>query len=146
MDETEALKLAFRSDPALSRREKRSARTRPRASLALRILLSLMATPFLATSLTVSIYIYTSRYEPPDALRHLIALTGCAAAAKIGMTPTYLGEMGYHARNDADGDGVACGSLRPAALLPIVGDRFDEVASATDGSILTQGGTKFVTP
>lgn len=146
MDQTEALKLAFRDHPGPPRRKKRPARTRGKAFTPLHILSSLLACPLLAVSLTVSIYIYTSPYEPPDALRHLIALTGCAAAAKVGVATASLGEMGYHLRNDADGDGVACGSFRAAAALLLEDDRFDEVAFATDGSVRAQGGATFVLP
>ena len=113
----------------MSRRQIRAARTRARALSPVRILVQLLLVPVVTVALTVSIYIRTSPYEAPDALRHLLAMGGCDVAAKLNLVPNYRGEVGYHARNDADGDGVACGSAiasvapqapaRPAELAPV---------------------------
>lgn len=37
----------------------------------------------------------------------------CAAARAAGVAPLYLGQPGYRAPLDADGDGVACEPYRP---------------------------------
>ena len=37
----------------------------------------------------------------------------CAAARAAGVAPLYLGQAGYRAPLDADGDGVACEPYRP---------------------------------
>jgi len=39
---------------------------------------------------------------------HLVALAGCDAARSVGLGPMRKGELGYHQRNDPDGDGIAC--------------------------------------
>ena len=127
MTETDALKIALRGPPSAakpSRWERRAARARGPVFSLRRVLLSLLAIPVIATSVAISIYIRTSPYEPPDALRHLIAKSGCEAAFRVGLAPARVGEMGYHARNDLDGDGVACGSglvAEAAAEVPVRG-------------------------
>ena len=133
MDEQDALRQAFRGDAKpvkpLTRRQMRAARTRARALSPVRILVQLLLVPIVTVALTVSIYIRTSPYEAPDALRHLLAMGGCDVAARLNLVPSYRGEVGYHTRNDVDGDGVACGSAlasiaphmpaRPAQLAPV---------------------------
>ena len=111
MDDTDALKQAFRGDAApLTRRQRRAARTRARALSPTRILVQLLMVPIVTVALTVSIYIRTSPFEPPDGLRHLLAMGGCDVAAKLNISPSFRGDVGYHPRNDPDGDGIACGS------------------------------------
>jgi hypothetical protein len=155
MDKSEALKSAFRTNATLSKRERRAARTRARALSPVRIILSLMSVPVVATGLTVSIYIRTSPYEPPDALRHLIAMSGCDAAAKVGVAPALRGQLGYHPRNDDDGDGVACGSIWSDARPEVAGDfeTVPELAQLPDGTVAAAtpavrsvGGAKFLRP
>lgn len=68
----------------------------------------LCAIPLVALSVSVSLYIRTSPYRPTEALLHLVAMAGCPAAAAVGVAGARAGEPGYHARNDPDGDGVAC--------------------------------------
>lgn len=111
-----ALKTAFREIPstAILRRYERADRTRREALSPSRILLSIVTVPVLTVGLTVSIFVMTSDYDRRDALRHLIALAGCEPAAKIGMTDMTRGEVGYHPRNDPDGDGLSCDTGRAA--------------------------------
>ena len=145
MDQTESLKSALRQEKRLSKRHRRAARTRARALSPVRIMLQLLAVPIVAAGLTVSIYIRTSPYEPPDALRHLIALSGCSGAAKVGVAPAYRGELGYHPRNDVDGDGVACGSVwSDSARVAVEAGGL----TAMDGgqSARDAGGAKFLRP
>ncbi|MCV2873736.1 excalibur calcium-binding domain-containing protein [Defluviimonas sp. WL0050] len=94
-------------------------------------LAKLMAIPVIAVATAVSIYIRTSPYPPAEALAHLIARAGCPAAAAIGLAGARMGELGYHDRNDPDGDGIACAP-----------------ATAADGQVTVTkaGGAKFVRP
>lgn len=95
------------------RRDRRIARAeaqRRRALSPIRILFRLSAIPFLAAAIAISVYIRTSDYDPTDALRHLIALAGCEAAASVQLAPAFRDGLGYHPRNDRDGDGIACAS------------------------------------
>jgi len=73
-----------------------------------RIVMLLLSLPVIACSVGVSVYVRTSPYEPEAALQHLVAMWGCDAARSVGLGPTSLGNPGYHLRNDADGDGIAC--------------------------------------
>ena len=144
MDQYDALKSALRGPPKAakpSRRERRAARVRARGPVfSLRkVVLSLMTIPVIAASLTISIYIRTSPYEPAEALRHLIAKTGCEAAFRVGLAPARRGEMGYHERNDLDGDGVACGS-------GVVADAGPSGGPAGEPSVRSVGGAKFLRP
>lgn len=82
--------------------------TRRRALSPVRILTQLVAIPGIALAVGVSIVIRTSDHAPIDALRELVALAGCGAAAAVNLAPAGKGRLGYHARNDRDGDGVAC--------------------------------------
>lgn len=108
MSQTDDLRRAMRHDPPLSRREIRAAQTRARILSPARILLSLLKLPVVAGSVAVSLYFYTSPFDPPQALAHLVARASCDAAASVNLAPALRGGLGYHARNDADGNGVAC--------------------------------------
>lgn len=108
MTKFDDLRRAMRDELPQSRREIRAARTRARALSPARILMSLLSLPIVAGGVGVSLYVRTSPYEAPDALAHLVARTGCDAARSIGLAPAFRGELGYHAKNDSDGDGVAC--------------------------------------
>lgn len=147
MTQTDALRLAFRDPPKppASRREQRALRTKAQALSPVRILLSLALAPVVAAGLTVSIFVRTSEYEAPDALRHLIALAGCNSAAKLNMTDIPRGAVGYHPRNDADGDGISCESGRVLASAETA-----EVSSpqAVPMTVTTRsvGGAKFLRP
>lgn len=109
-------------DKANRRAAKRAARadeTRRKALSPWRILLRVLGIPILVCGLTASIFIRTSDYPPPDALRHLIALTGCDAALAVGVAPAREGQLGYHAKNDPDGDGIACDMPGVGRSLPV---------------------------
>ncbi|SDC46234.1 Excalibur calcium-binding domain-containing protein [Ruegeria marina] len=75
----------------------------------------LASIPVLACITAVGIYIRTSPFEPELSLRHLAALAGCDAAQAMGLAPARSGEPGYHARNDADLDGIACAAAPEVA-------------------------------
>ncbi|MFT4959011.1 MAG: hypothetical protein ACI92Z_000083 [Paracoccaceae bacterium] len=125
----------------------RAAGLRARTLSPWRIGLKLLSIPVLAVSVAVSIYIRTSPYEPEQALAHLIARANCDAARSIGLAPAYRGGLGYHARNDADGDGVACEMNRPFKAAPMVqGMKLTKVEPAAAPSVRMVGGAKFVKP
>ena len=119
--------------------EKRRGRGRRRPGLAgflSSAILKLMAIPVVALGTAVSVYIRTSPYPPSQALAHLVARAGCPAAAAIGLAGARAGEVGYHARNDPDGDGIACAPAS-APEGPIAPHQVTETKA---------GGAKFVRP
>ena len=102
-------------------------------------ILKIAAIPFIATSVALSLYVRTSPYQPTEALIHLIAMGGCPAAAYFGLSDMREGELGYHPRNDPDGDGIAC-------TLPNALGR-DPSGAETDPNVTRKaGGAKFVRP
>ncbi|MCV2887918.1 excalibur calcium-binding domain-containing protein [Ruegeria aquimaris] len=129
--------LAEPAQRAPSRRQKRAVRTRARALSPLRIVMLLASIPVLTATTALGVFIRTSPYEPELALRHLAALAGCEVAHRVGLAPSHVGGPGYHARNDADLDGIACDALPDlAAMIP-----------ARDAPPRQQPGTaKFVRP
>lgn len=145
MSDDTNLRQALRGPAKLSRRERRAIVTRAKALSPLRILLQVLLVPVVTVALTVSIYIRTSPYERTDALRHLAALAGCDTARSMGLAPAYEGQLGYHARNDKDGDGVACGeAVIVSSVLP-------EIPAMSAGAVDDPGthrvsGAKFVKP
>lgn len=114
MSEMDELRRAMCHEPEPSRRERRAAHTRAEALSLQRIGMSLLSFPFVAVTVAVLIYIFTSPYRPTEALAHLIARIDCDAAQSMGLAPAYRGRPGYHLRNDVDGDGVACETVVPA--------------------------------
>jgi len=119
MSDDDPLKQAFRA-PALSRRDIRAMRTRAQALSPVRILIQVLLLPVVTLAVTISIYTRTSPYERVDALRHLAAMAGCDTAQAMDLAPAFKGQIGYHARNDPDGDGIACGSVVVAAAQPVM--------------------------
>lgn len=95
----------------------------------------ILGIPIVAAGIATSVYIRTSSYPPSDALRHLIARAGCKAAEAVALAPAYRGQIGYHARNDVNGDGVACQGHGFAAAEP-----------TPDGGSRRSGGAKFLRP
>ena len=153
MADLNALNAAFREDPkagrsdgTASRRELRAMRTRAQALSPLRILSQVLLVPVVTIAMTVSIYTRISPYERTDALRHLAALAGCDTAASMGLAPAFEGGLGYHVRNDPDGNGIACESAafaaRPAAPVPPAATR----APVSDERANVRGGAKFIRP
>lgn len=100
------------------------------------VIVKLAMIPVVALGVAVSVYIRTSPYPPTEALMHLVARAGCPAAVAIGLAGARKGELGYHARNDIDGNGIACGRATPtqgpALVLPGAGQS------------RTVGGAKFI--
>jgi hypothetical protein len=125
--------------PEPSRRERRAARTLAQALSPWRIGLRLLSIPVFAFLVATSIYIRTSPYEPPLALAHLIARVDCDAAHSVGLAPAYRGGLGYHARNDEDGDGVACEGVG-------LDMAFTTSEPVQQDPARTAGGAKFVKP
>ncbi len=158
MSDMDDLRRALYHDEAPSRREIRAARTRAQALAPGRILMRLLTLPLLALGVALSIYIRTSDYDPPDALAHLMARGGCDAARYVGLAPAYQGGLGYHARNDADGDGVACAALAASdsdagpesvteiATGPVHDEAFGEPVPTRGSGLRMVGGAKFVKP
>lgn len=120
-----------RSERRRDRRHERAMRERRKALSPIRLFLRLVSIPLLVSAITVSIYIRTSPYPRDLAVAHLAAMAGCSVAEKLNLAPAYRGEPGYHARNDLNGDGVACG---------------DEYGAAMTEPQTRAGGAKFVRP
>ena len=149
MSDTKAIRAAlYHQDTTPSKRQLRAARTRAEALSPVRILVSFLTLPLLALSVALSIYVRTSIYDPPDAIAHLVARGGCDAALSIGLAPSYRGGLGYHARNDVDGNGVACDStdILPVEVVenPIISKPV--AIQNTSARIRMTGGAKFVRP
>ncbi len=108
MSNLDGLGRTMRQKHPASRRQMRAARLRARALSPVRIVRLLLSIPILASIVATSLYMRTSPYEPHIALAHLIARFGCDAALSVDLAPAYRGEVGYHARNDEDGNGVTC--------------------------------------
>ncbi len=145
MSEMDDLKRAMHHDRPPSRRELRAARTRAQALSPVRIVFSLLSLPIVALVVALSIYVRISPYEPANALAHLMARSGCDVAASVGLAPAYKGNIGYHVRNDADGDGVSCerAGFGVADTRDVV---FSPPTSEMDAPGRMRGGAKFVKP
>lgn len=137
-----------RAQKRQARRVARAAETRRQALSPMRILLRVAAIPVLATTIGLSVYIRTSDHAPGDALRHLVAMAGCEAAAAVRLAPAAQGQLGYHVRNDADGDGIACGHAAPDLASRIAARAPAPPVDTTLGPADRQmsGGAKFVKP
>ncbi len=53
-------------------------------------------------------YFLTSPWPLIPTFKHLAAFPNCNAARLVGLAPAYMGQPGYWAHNDRDGDGIAC--------------------------------------
>ena len=100
------------------------------------VILKLAAIPVVALAVGLSLFLRTSPYAPAEALLDLVARGGCPAAAAVGLAPARRGALGYHARNDTDGDGIAC-EREPAARVRAI---------PLAGGARRAGGAKFVRP
>ncbi|MES0826360.1 excalibur calcium-binding domain-containing protein [Ruegeria sp. SCP11] len=127
-------------DPDLSRRHKRAEALRKRAVSPVRILLMVLMLPMTTMVIAVGVYLRTSEFEREEALIHLIAMAGCDAVEKLVPGPFVAGEPGYHARNDPDGDGIACGEV---ALVPVQNTLPQQADTPRSRSV---GTAKFVRP
>jgi len=128
-----------------SRRERRAARIREQALSPMRIVMTLASLPLVAGGVALSLYVRTSPYEPSLAVAHLVARVGCDAAASVGLAPAYHGGPGYHARNDADDDGVAC-EVAGFGGEPAQDVVYTAPAPAPKAPARMVGGAKFVKP
>ena len=139
MSEIEALNRAMRDTARLTRRSQRAARTRAKALSPVRLLSLLLSLPVVFVVIALGTYLRTTSYELPEAALHLVALGGCDAAHTLAIGPFYRGQPGYHARLDADDDGIACEPYprRKVVVLP--------QAAPAEGSRMV-GGAKFVRP
>lgn len=130
-----------------TRRQLRAARLRAQALSPVRIVMLLLSFPIMTIGVATSIYIRTSPYEPTDALAHLVARGGCAAASYVGLAPAYHGEIGYHALHDEDGNGVTCENDSQFASVPSVASASlstsDPAPAAHERMV---GGAKFLKP
>ncbi|MCF6233812.1 MAG: excalibur calcium-binding domain-containing protein [Rhodobacteraceae bacterium] len=149
MSETKAIRAAlYYQDKTPSKREIRAARTRAEALSPVRIMVRLLTLPLVALSVALSMYVRTSDYDPPEALAHLVARGGCDAARSVGLAVSYRGGLGYHARNDADGNGVACDSAEVLPVAVVENSVITEPVAIQDTFARTRmtGGAKFVKP
>lgn len=153
MFEKSGIKSALRAEPEPSRRYRRAAENRAWALSPTRIIMTLASLPLVAGSVALSVYVRTSPYEPSRAVAHLVARAGCDAAASVGLAPAYRGGLGYHDRNDADGDGVACDSidlgaepLRDVAYSEPSAPRPSLRTSTQNATRQMVGGAKFIKP
>ena len=106
------------------------------------VVLKLASIPVVAASVALSVYVRTSPYPPTEALMHLIARAGCPSAAAIGLAPARRGALGYHARNDPDGDGIACDAGQRLAV-PVT---LTSPPAADIDRSRNAGGAKFIRP
>ncbi len=103
------------TDPNTPVRRRRAESLRRRALSPVRILIMVLLLPVTTAAIALSVYLRTSKFEQEDAIFHLIALGGCSASEAILPGPYFIGEPGYHRRNDPDGDGAACGNTSQTA-------------------------------
>lgn len=148
MEDMDALRSALCTDPKPTRRERRARATLAYALSPRRILMQVLLLPVAIVAIAISVYVRTSPYDGGDALRHLAALAGCDTALSMGLAPAMQGEIGYHARNDSDGDGIACAEYASAALMPpTAGPRPARPPQAdADPDTRRIGGAKFLRP
>ena len=130
--------------PRSRQRHRRAEALRRKALSPVRILTMILALPITIACISFGVYMRTSPYEPDEALLHIVALAGCDAARAVGVAPSYRGMVGYHTRNDPDGDGVACDEPRPvAAGTPAASAAKAPVRQVKERTV---GGAKFVRP
>lgn len=128
-----------------ARRIARAEETRRKALSPARILLRIAGIPLLTCAIAVSVYLRTSDYPREDAMRHLWALGGCDMALSVGLAPAYQEGLGYHARNDPDGDGIACDHLQSSVTV-LGPSEPAQTAPVTPPGRMSEGGAKFLRP
>ena len=99
-------------------RHRRADALRKRALSPIRITFMVLMLPATTAAIAISVYLRTSEFESHDALLHLIAMSGCKFAEALVPGPYLDGQPGYHARNDVDGNGVACEATVPRLGAP----------------------------
>lgn len=149
MSEEQSIRLALQDHCVADRRAARAARTRAHALSPVRIMTSVLLVPVVTVGVAFSLYVRTSPYERVDAMRHLAALAGCETALSMGLAPALKGQIGYHPRNDPDGDGVACGGVQAAVVsdlsaLPV--QLPAQSPTQAPGEVTASSGAKFLRP
>ncbi|MGV6805618.1 MAG: excalibur calcium-binding domain-containing protein [Ruegeria sp.] len=134
------------ADPRLARRQRKADALRRRALSPFRILLMVLALPLTTGVIALGVYMRTSDLERTEALMHLVALAGCDAARTVGLGPMREGQLGYHKRNDPDGDGVACETRLQASPRGAVPVRSATPAQSSAPKVRAVGNAKFVRP
>ncbi|MBO9445505.1 excalibur calcium-binding domain-containing protein [Ruegeria sp. R14_0] len=129
-----------------SARHRRADAQRRRALSPVRIILMLLMLPATTAAIAVGVYLRTSEFESHEALLHLIAMVSCDTAGSLVPGPYREGEPGYHARNDLDGDGVACGTIAPVAATPQSAEAPQSPQPAEAQQSRQLGTAKFVRP
>jgi len=105
-----------------------------------------LSLPVTVAGIALGVYLRTSEYDRTGAMMHLWALAGCEAAQSVGLGPMRRGQLGYHTRNDPDGDGIACETgpvYRPQGVVPVQSAR---PAPEQDQARRRVGTAKFVRP
>ncbi|MFQ6547704.1 excalibur calcium-binding domain-containing protein [Aestuariibius sp. 2305UL40-4] len=99
------------------RRSARAERELAKTFSPVNLLIRIIFLPLTVALVAFGVYLRTSPYSPAEAALHLVPLAGCEAAKKFGLAPAQRGGLGYHSKNDPDGDGIACdaGVLRVTA-------------------------------
>ncbi|WP_170466972.1 excalibur calcium-binding domain-containing protein [Ruegeria arenilitoris] len=129
-----------------SARHRRADALRRRALSPVRIVLMVLMLPATTAAITVAVYLRTSEFESHEALLHLIAMVSCDTAGSLIPGPYRKGEPGYHARNDADGDGVACGTIAPITATPQSAEALQSPLRPEAPQSRQLGTAKFVRP
>ncbi len=132
--------------PRSIRRRRKAEALRRHALSPIRILLMVLLLPVTTGVIALGVYVRISDYERTEAVMHLVALAGCDAARSVGLGPMREGELGYHKRNDPDGDGIACeaGAVRRTqGPAPVQFAPSDPMPAQTQRRV---GSAKFVRP
>lgn len=141
MSDDTSLRSAFLTPEKPSKNVRRARRSVREALSPFRILWRIAMVPVVTLSLTIGIFARYGPYEQEDALKHLYAMKGCDAAAEVGLSGAFAGELGYHSKNDPDGDGIACPVDNPlntrASATPV---------EAAESTPRVSTGAKFIRP
>ncbi len=104
-----------------------------------------LALPLTVAAISVSGYLRVSDFDRSDSVLHLIAMAGCDVTEKLGFGAFREGSPGYHARNDPDGDGIAC---EIGAVTPVQSTRAEpqQPRQTEQTSERKVGNAKFIRP
>ncbi len=122
--------------PRPTRRQRRADRERAKVLSLHFILTRILFLPVVIASISLSIYIRTSPFPMQVTIAHMMSMSGCAMTRHLGLAPAVKGAPGYHVRNDANGNGVACET----------GVYVDTAQPAESRSTRSVSGAKFVRP
>lgn len=129
-----------------SKARDRSERKRVRIFSPVRVIFLLASMPVIAASVALSLYVRTSPYSPQNAMLHLVAMSGCNGAKAVGLAPATKGRVGYHERNDPDGNGVACEPEDAVAEAALAGPMILSNGEQRDSDARIVGGARFIKP